>query len=97
MAAKNDSAAAVKALLDLRVNVNLRILGEDTPLHVAVRCNSESAVKVLLDAGAKVNLKGKLDFTPLRLCNYNEGRTPIVEALLKAGAIVDESTSWVLK
>jgi ankyrin repeat protein len=61
---------------------------QDQPLHIACWQKFESIVKLLIQAGADVNARGDFGATPLHYAVYegDEYSTPIVKALLNAGA-----------
>jgi ankyrin repeat protein len=58
------------------------------PLHIACWQKFESIAKVLIQAGADVNSRGDFGATPLHYAVFegDEYSTPIVKALLTAGA-----------
>jgi ankyrin repeat protein len=60
----------------------------DQPLHIACWQKFESIVRHLIQAGADVNSRGDFGATPLHYAVYegDEYSTPIVKALLNAGA-----------
>ncbi len=61
---------------------------QDQPLHIACWQKFESMVKLLIQAGADVNSRGDFGATPLHYAVFegDEYSTPIVRALLNAGA-----------
>ena len=84
-AARTADAAAVRALLKERVDVNVAAADGTTALHWAsYRDNLESA-DLLIRAGAKVNAANDLGATPLWTASMN-GNAAMVRTLLQAGA-----------
>lgn len=79
----------VKQLIANDPNVVHEVLEtNDQPLHIACWQKFESIVKYLIQAGANVNSRGDFGATPLHYAVYegDEYSTPIVKALLNAGA-----------
>ncbi|MBI4471167.1 MAG: ankyrin repeat domain-containing protein [Acidobacteria bacterium] len=87
-AVKQQNKAAVRALLQKRVDVNVPAEDGATALHWAVYRDNTDLVDMLIAAGARVNVSNDLKVTPLALASAN-GNTGIVEKLLKAGADPD--------
>lgn len=83
-AVKRQDTAAIRALLDQNVDVNVAV-GDTTALHWAVRRNDADAVELLLHAGADINVTNELGVTPLSLA-CTSGDASMVSRLLKAGA-----------
>jgi ankyrin repeat protein len=84
-AAKRGDAAAVRALVQKRADVNAAALDGSTALHWAVQKDAVDLVDVLLKAGANVKAENRYHVTPLTLACTN-GNLAIVDRLLKAGA-----------
>ena len=84
-AVKQGNAAAVKALIAQKADVNAAEADGMTALHWAVRANDVPTVQMLLRAGAKVNAVSRYGMTPILLAAQN-GDPTVVAALLKAGA-----------
>jgi ankyrin repeat protein len=84
-AVKQGNAAAVKALISQRADVNAAEADGMTALHWAVRANDAPTVQMLIRAGAKVNVASRYGMTPILLAAQN-GDPTVVAALLKAGA-----------
>jgi len=84
-AVKNRDAAAIKALLDQRADVNAAEPDGTTALHWAVQTDNAAAVDMLIRAGARADAGNRYGITPIHLAATN-GNAPIAEALLKAGA-----------
>jgi ankyrin repeat protein len=84
-AVKNRDAAAVRTLIQQRVDVNATESDGTSALHWAVRSDDLETVEMLIRAGANVKAKNRYGMTPLQLACAN-GNGAIVEALLKAGA-----------
>jgi len=83
-AARRSDAAAVRALLAKKVDVNAPAVDTSTALDWAVKSNSLEIVNLLIDAGANVNAETRYKITPMSLACSN-GNTAIIERLLKAG------------
>lgn len=84
-AAENRDAAAVRALVDQKVNVNAPQPDGMTALHWAAHHDEPKTVKLLLEAGADAKATNRYGVTPLSLACTN-GNAEIVELLLEAGA-----------
>lgn len=91
-AVKRHDAAAVRALLADRIDVNAAEGDGATALHWAVSGDDAALVGLLLAAGAKAGTANDLGVTPLHLASAN-GNAAIVARLLKAGAAVDPSSA----
>ena len=87
-AIKREDRAAVRKLLQQKVDVNAPLTDGSTALHWAVESDDLETVGLLLGAGANVNVKNRYNVTPLHLAVSN-GNATIVGRLLKAGANVD--------
>ena len=87
-AARSGDAAAVRTLIQQRVDVNAPEVDGTTALHWAARSGDVELVAALLRAGAKPNPANRYGVTPLLLAASN-GHAPVVDALLKAGARAD--------
>jgi ankyrin repeat protein len=84
-AARSANTAALRALLNQRVDVNEAAADGTTALHWAsYRDNLESA-DLLIRAGARVNAENDLGATPLWTASMN-GSAAMVRTLLQAGA-----------
>lgn len=88
LAARNGDAAAVRALVQQRADVNAPEVDGTTALHWAARSGDADLVGVLLRAGAKAGAVNRYGMTPLLLAASN-GHVAVVDALLKAGARAD--------
>ena len=84
-AVKSGDAAAVRALLQQKVDVNAAAADGATALHWASYRDDVAAADALLRAGANVNAANELGATPLWLASTN-GSVPMVRRLLDAGA-----------
>ena len=84
-AVERGDAAAVRALLTPRTNVNAA--GDDglTALHAAVNADRLDMVDALLKAGANASAKDRYGITPIYLAAQN-GSAPLIQRLLEAGA-----------
>ncbi len=84
-AAKNADAAALRALLKGRNDVNVAGPDGTTALHWAAYRGDAEAVELLLGAGANPKASNRYGVTPLSL-GAQHGSAPVVERLLAAGA-----------
>jgi ankyrin repeat protein len=84
-AAKSADKAAVRALVQKKVDVNAAEPDGTTALHWASYRDDLETVDLLIRAGAKVNAATDLGVTPLWTASQN-GSTAIVARLLAAGA-----------
>ena len=84
-AVKKQDAAAVRALLRQKVDVDARQGDGATALHWAAYGEDQDIVALLVRAGAKVNVANELGVTPLHLASRN-GNATIVRQLLDARA-----------
>ena len=89
---------AIRFMLDHGADVNFRDEDQRTPLLFAANSNKleVETVKLLIEHGADVNAKNTDGWTPLYLAKLH-GETPVVEALLKAGAKYTADAAPVLK
>jgi hypothetical protein len=84
--AQKGFTTSVKRLLSIRnINVNVKAVSGDTPLHYAVRNGHIEIVRLLLQNGAEVNARSKHGFTPLHWAAYN-GHVDILHLLVENGA-----------
>src|SRR5262245_50048964 len=84
-AAKNADKAAVRALVQKKVDVNAAEADGTTALHWASYRDDLETVDLLIRAGAKVNAATDLGVTPLWNASQN-GSAAVVAKLLAAGA-----------
>ena len=84
-AVKAADTAAVRALLEEQVDVNVSEVDGTTALHWAAYQGELDMARLLLRAGANVDASNRYAVTPLVLA-CGRGDAPIVEALLSAGA-----------
>jgi ankyrin repeat protein len=84
-AAKRHDAAAVRALIAKRANVNETARDGSTALLWAAYHSDVAMTRALLAAGAKPNLTNKYGISPL-LQASRTGADQVVQALLRAGA-----------
>ena len=84
-AAKTQDHAAVEALLDQQVDVNVPAPDGATALHWATYWNALDMVDLLIDAGADLDVTNDYGLTPLALACDN-GSAATVTRLLAAGA-----------
>jgi ankyrin repeat protein len=91
-AIKADDVAAVRALLDQRVDVNAVQADGTTALHWAVDRESGEIVQLLIRAGANVRAANRYGATPLWLASLN-GNAGTIGMLLEAGADAASSSA----
>jgi ankyrin repeat protein len=84
-AAKSGDKAALRSLLQKKVDVNAAEPAGSTALHWASHRDDIESADLLLRAGAKVNVVTDLGVTPLWLAGEN-GSAAMVRRLLEAGA-----------
>src|SRR5688572_13502655 len=77
--------AAVRALLQKRVDVNAPQVDGATALHWAVQQDDMETVDLLIRAGANVKAVTRTGGSPMSLAAIN-GSAPMLEKLLAAGA-----------
>jgi ankyrin repeat protein len=88
-AVMNRDAAALRALLQKKADVNAAQVDGSTALHWAVYHDNIQAADLLLAAGANVKAVTREGATPLSMATLY-GSVPMVERLLKAGADAKE-------
>src|SRR4030088_2767217 len=81
-AARQGDVAAVRALLQQRVDLNAAGPDGTTALHWAVHRDSLDVVMLMIAAGARVEAPNRYGVTPLALACLN-GHPGIIQALLK--------------
>jgi len=84
-AARNGDRAAVRSLLQQKVDVNSPALDGTTALHWAVRTDDLETADLLIRAGADANATDRYGITPLYLACVN-GNAAMIRKLLDAGA-----------
>ncbi len=82
-AARADSEARVRSLLDGGANLEELDMTGDTPLHTAAMNASATIVALLLNAGANINARNVDGYTPL---HYAVERTENAKLLQERGA-----------
>jgi ankyrin repeat protein len=90
VAVRDGDSAAVRTLLEKRVNVNEPARDGSTAVLWAVYQSDIGTVRALIAAGANLNTPNKYGITPL-LQASRTGDTPMIAELLKAGADVRKS------
>ena len=91
-AVKSQDAAAVRALLKQKVDVNVPQPDGATALHWAAYWNDLETVDLLIGAGARVNAANVYGVTPLSLACTNRNAA-MVEKLVTTGADANATTS----
>ena len=84
-AVKKSDKAAIRALLQQRIDVNAPEANGATALHWAVDLDDVAIADLLIRSGANVKAANRYGVTPLSLACTN-GSAAIIELLLKAGA-----------
>src|SRR5438105_11084772 len=84
-AAMSKNAAAVRALIQQKANVNAPQPDGTTALHWAARWDDLDMAAVLIQAGANPQAANRAGATPMFLAAVN-GSATMIESLLKAGA-----------
>ena len=87
-AVRDRNPAAVRALVDERVDVNAPQADGATPLHWAAHWDDLETAELLIAAGARVDAANDYGVAPLALASTN-GSLAMVERLLGAGADPD--------
>ena len=80
--------AAVRSLLQRKVDVNAPQVDGTTALHWAVRADDLETIDLLVRAGANVSARNRAGVMPLELAALN-GNAAVIERLIKAGADVN--------
>ena len=80
--------AAVRSLLQRKVDVNAPQVDGTTALHWAVRADDLETIDLLVRAGANVSPRNRAGVMPLELAALN-GNAAVIERLIKAGADVN--------
>ncbi|KAF2668112.1 glycerophosphodiesterase GDE1 [Microthyrium microscopicum] len=100
LAAKKNSAAILKVLIEAGFDINSQNANGETPLHLAARFGHLESVDVILDQslGQIPNLEiaeYSYSWTPLFAASVN-GHYAVVQALIAAGAMVNQhdSSGW---
>jgi ankyrin repeat protein len=87
-AVMNRNKAAVRSLLQRKVDVNAPQVDGTTALHWAVRQDDVDSVDLLIRAGANVSAENREGVMPMLLAALS-GNAAIVDRLIKAGANVN--------
>ena len=83
---RNGLTYSVKRLLSIRnINVNVKDVNGDTPLHYAAANGHVEIARLLLQNGAEVNAKGNDGWTPLHFAAF-QGHVDILHLLVENGA-----------
>ena len=94
LAAQNDTAKNVQALLDAGAGSDINVPSYrdgKTPLHKAAAQSEAETVKALLAAGADVHAQDSIGYTPLHRAAA-QGKAETVKALLEAGSDIHART-----
>jgi hypothetical protein len=84
--ARNGLTTSVKRLLSIRnINVNLKDISGDTPLHDAAYYGHIEITRLLLQNGAYVNVRNNHGWTPLHYAAF-QGHVDILHFLVENGA-----------
>lgn len=80
-------ADSLKVLIDAKADIHVRSKrdGDQTPLHLAARCNNVAAAKILVEAKADINSLA-LELPPLNYCN---NQPEIIKFLIENNASVE--------
>ena len=78
----------VKQAIAAGADLNAKMQGGYTPLHLAAIYDHKEIAEILITEGADVNAKNNRDMTPLHYAAGN-GRKEIAELLISAGADVN--------
>ena len=90
LAARSDSIATVRALVEAGAQINVLDEGGTTPLHVGVGNGNAAMVAYLISKGANPNIReSRRDLTALHIAAM-KGQKDIMVQLIKAGARTDE-------
>jgi ankyrin repeat protein len=85
-AVKDGDRAAIRAILQKKIDVNAASADGTTALHWAAQLNDLETTQLLLKAGANVRAVNRYGMTPLQAAAVN-GNPQLLAALLKAGRI----------
>jgi len=84
----NTAIADIEQLINYGLDINATIVGDGTPLIIAVRANNQAVVESLIQWGADVNKFAHNDANPLTTAAINN-HLPLAELLLLQGAKVN--------
>ena len=87
----NGDLVGVQSELDKGVDVNLKGLGEFTPLHYAAAFGHQEIAALLIRSGADVNAKDEKGWALLHFMAV-AGNKEIAELLINSGAVVHANT-----
>ena len=94
IAAVKGHEAVASVLLDSGASPNaLNAIG-NTPLHAAVECGQLECARLLVSRGADPAAEGENGLTPMRMA-AQQGNAAMLDAVLSAGAVLDEETAEV--
>jgi hypothetical protein len=94
--ARNGLTTSVKRLLSIRnINVNVKDVNGETPLHYAAANSHVEIARLLLQNGADVNAKDRWDRTPLHIAAFR-GHVDILHLLVENGADLEaqDNEGW---
>jgi ankyrin repeat protein len=84
----NSAVGGIEQLINEGLNINATIIGDGTPLIIAVRDNNKKVVESLIQWGADINLSAKNDANPLITAAMNN-HLALAEMLFLQGANID--------
>jgi ankyrin repeat protein len=90
-AVRSGDRAAIRALIDRRVDVNEAEADGTTALHYAIQRDDAETIDLLIRAGANVKAANRYGIAPLYVA-ATVGSAPILDKLMQAGAPPDTAT-----
>jgi ankyrin repeat protein len=89
----NGTLTKVDQLIKSGIDINLDIVGDGTPLIIAVQNDNKELAQYLLDQGADVNGKSTLDGNPL-IVAAKKNNIELLQFLFQQGAQIDAVTEY---